>query len=208
MKFHTKISLATQIKNMNQATENFNKIVVKLPQLTSILLKINSTDIKYGLYAGSHVSILTSNRVPTDVDFLVADDDFVKLKNLFPFAQTKDYGDAKFLYIGKHDEIEFMSFADVNIGSSHYNFRLSDLCWKKSGVVDGVDYKVRVLNEVDTILLKAMLQRGKDLGKHDFEDIEAILQQQSIDKEYLSKRLLEVKQDQRLLDVLKKFELI
>lgn len=193
---------------MNQTAENFNKIVVKLPQLTSILSKINSTDIKYGLYAGSHVAILTSNRVPTDVDFLVADDDFVKLKNLFPFAQTKDYGDAKFLYIGKHDEIEFMSFADVNIGDSHYNFRLSDLCWKNSGVVEGDDFKVSVLSEIDTILLKAMLQRGKDLGKHDLEDIETILQQQNINKEYLNKRLLEVNQDQRLLDVLKRFELI
>ena len=46
---------------MNQVVENFNKIIIKLPQLISILSELNSTGIKYGLYAGSHVAILTSN---------------------------------------------------------------------------------------------------------------------------------------------------
>ena len=86
---------------MNQAAENFNTILGKLPQLTSVLSKINAAGIRYGLYAGSHVSILTSNRVPTDVDFLVADEDFAALKTLFPSAQEKDCDFAKLLYMGK-----------------------------------------------------------------------------------------------------------
>ena len=187
---------------------NFNKIIAKLPQLISILSKINSADIKYGLYAGSHVSILTSNRVPTDVDFLVADEDFIKLKKLFPFAKEKNYDDGKFLYIGEHDEIKCMSFGGLKIGNFRYFFRLSNLCWENTNLIEGDGFKVRVLNEVDTILSKAMLQRGKDLGKHDLEDIEAILQTQDIDKEYLKKRLLEVNPDERLIKVLKKFGLI
>lgn len=193
---------------MHQIVENFNKIIVKLPELTAVLVELNSTDIKYGLYAGSHVAILTSNRIPTDVDFLVADEDFAKLINLFPLAQVKNSGNAKFLYVGTNNDIEFMSFADVNIDGSHYNFRLSDLVWENSSLLSGDNFKVRILNEVDTILLKAMLQRGKELGKHDLEDIEAILRTKTINKEYLSQRLVEVRQDERLLSVLAKFKLV
>ncbi len=193
---------------MNKVAENFNKIIIKLPQLISVLSVLNSTDIKYGLYAGSHVAILSSNRIPTDVDFLVADEDFSKLKILFPFAQFKDSENAKFLYVDENHKIEFMSFADVDINGSHYNFRLSDLVWENSSLLSGDNFKVRILNEVDTILLKAMLQRGKELGKHDLEDIEAILRTKTINKEYLSQRLVEVRQDERLLSVLAKFKLV
>jgi hypothetical protein len=170
---------------MNQVVENFNKIIIKLPQLISILSELNSTDIKYGLYAGSHVAILTSNRIPTDVDFLVADEDFSKLINLFPLAQVKDSGNTKFLYADKNNKIEFMSFANVDIKDSHYSFRLSDLVWKNSDLLVGDNFKVRILHEVDTILLKAMLQRGEEVGKHDLEDIKAILQAKNKENENL-----------------------
>jgi len=193
---------------MNQAVNNFEKIIRKIPFLVSVLSKINEAKIKYGLYAGSHVSILTSNRVPTDVDFLVSDKDTQKLKSLFPFAKTKDYGDGAFLYIGESDEIEFMSFADVNLANSHYTFRLTDLCWKHTDLLKSNDFSVRLLNAVDTLLLKAMLQRGKDKGKHDLEDIKALLKHCTVDKRYLSERLLEVGENERLIGVLKKFSLV
>lgn len=193
---------------MNQAVNNFEKIIRKVPFLVSVLSKINEANIKYGLYAGSHVSILTSNRVSADVDFLVSDKDAQKLKHLFPFAKTRDDGDGAFLYIGKHDEIEFMSYADVNLANSHYDFRLTDLCWKHIDLLEGDGFSVKLLNVVDTLLLKAMLQRGKDKGKHDLGDIEALLKHCEIDKRYLSGRLLEVGEDERILGVLKKFGLV
>lgn len=51
--------------------------------------------------------------MPPDVDLLVHDDDLLKVRELFPFAKTKDLGDGVFLYIGQEDVIEFMSAADV-----------------------------------------------------------------------------------------------
>ena len=65
--------------------------------------------------------------VPTDVDFLVHDDDLTKLRATFPFARTKDLGDGMFLYVGEGDVIEFMGAADVVIGNAVYPFRLTDL---------------------------------------------------------------------------------
>jgi hypothetical protein len=192
----------------NKIANNFRKIINRYPQLLSILSKLNSSNIKYGLYAGTHTSILTSNRVPTDVDFLIADEDFVKLKKLFPLAKTKAIYNAEFLWLGENNEIDFMSQANAIIGDSHYLFRLTDLCWDNSELIESDDFEVRVLNKADTILLKAMLQRGKERGKHDLEDIKAITEQYPIDKGYLNKRLKEVNPDERLLSVLRKFDLI
>lgn len=192
----------------NKAISNFKKIIKKIPFLFSVLSKINQNEIRYGLYAGSHVSILTSNRNPTDVDFLVSDQDAQKLKDIFPFAKTSDFGNGLFMYIGKHEEIEFVSFSDISHFASHYSFRLTDLCWRHTNTLKAKDFSVRLLNVVDTLLLKAILQRGKEEGKHDLKDIEALLKYCRIDKNYLLKRLAEVGSDDRLIHLLKKYDLI
>jgi hypothetical protein len=53
-----------------------------------------------------------------------------------------------------------------------------------------------------------MLQRGKDQDKNDLEDIKALIQKTKQDKNYLHKRLIEVKSDERLEAVLRQFNLI
>lgn len=50
---------------------------------------------------------------------------------------------------------------------------------------------MNIVNPVDTILLKSILQRGAEKGKHDVEDIKAILEHVELDLNYLKKRLLE-----------------
>jgi len=40
-------------------------------------------------------------------------------------------------------------------------------------------------------LLKSILQRGPDQGKHDVEDIEAVLRSVEIDGDYLRQRLVQ-----------------
>jgi len=146
--------------------------------------------------------------VPTDIDFLVADEDALKLKKIFPFALTKDCGEGLFLYIGRNGEIEFMSQDNINIKGSDYTFRLTDLCWKNTTLLKGNDFELRLCNVADTILLKSILQRGKEKEKHDLEDIKALMKVCEIDKKYLEQRFLEIKGDQRVRDILKKFNVI
>ena len=196
---------------MDKIIENFEKISARFPGLTPVLSAINSASIRYGLHGGSHVSLLTSNREINDLDFLVADEDFNRLKRLFPEAKTKDrgkYGSALFLIIGQNEELEFFSHTDFDIAGSHYTFRLSEACWNHTRLIKSGGQEIRLLNEVDTILQKAMLQRKEKEGKHDLEDIEAILQNREIDKEYLQTRLSEINPDERLLKILRKFQLI
>jgi predicted nucleotidyltransferase len=172
--------------------ENLRTLIQKNSVLTYLLPKLSHANIRYGLYAGAHVAVLTNNRVPTDVDLLVHDEDLLKLSELFPFAKTKDLGDGVFLYIGEEDIVEFMGSADVVKDGRTYPFRLTDEAAAKLVKYDVNGLEVKMVDPVDSILLKSLLQRGADQGKHDIEDIEAVLKTVEIDTPYLRKRLEEV----------------
>ena len=187
---------------------NFDKILTNNSKLRDVLQTLNDNDIKYGLYAGAYVSIITSNRTPTDVDILIADEDFEKLENLFPGSLIEKMSDARFFYPYKDKKIEFMANADINIDTSHYKFRLTDLVWKNTSILNGDQYKVRLCNSIDTILLKAMLQRGINEGKHDLEDIDDMIGKIRINTVYLKKRLNQINSDDRILNILKDKKLL
>lgn len=92
---------------MDKVIQNFEKVLIKFPGLADVLTKLEAAHIRYGLYGGGYVALLTSNREINDLDFLVADDDMIRLKKLFPAAKTKNqgkYGPCSFLIIGDGEE--------------------------------------------------------------------------------------------------------
>lgn len=190
------------------AETNVRYLLKKISYLKEVIQKLKANGIRYGMYSGSVVAITTSYRISSDVDLLVRDEDILKLRELFPFANTADIGLGKFLYIGANKEIEFSTMADIKVGKYVYPFRLTDLAWKNTLklIVDHEEYNI--LNPVDTILLKAMLQRGKNQGKHDLEDIAQMVAAVDIDKNYLRRRLVEINADERIYMVLKRFKLM
>lgn len=187
---------------------SLKKIIANISKLQDVIQVLNDNHIKYGIYAGSYVYIVTSKRTPTDVDILIADEDFEKLENLFPNSLIKKMPDAIFLYPYKDKEIELMANANIDIETSHYKFRLTDLAWKNTLILNINGLGVRLCNPVDTILLKAILQRGVGEDKHDLEDIDDLVKKVRIEKTYLKKRLDQVNFDDRILRVLKNFKLI
>ena len=154
---------------------------------------LEETSIRYGLYAGSHVAVLTNNRPPTDVDFLVHDDDIDELKKALPSARVNETESATFLYVGDDNLIEFMLRANIHKEGVTYPFRLTDLAFRHVDTYNARLGTIKIVNPVDTLLLKAMLQRGETQGKHDLDDMQSVLAQIEIDREYLRARLKETK---------------
>jgi hypothetical protein len=173
--------------------KNLLVLLSEIGPLRYALAKLEAASIRYGLYAGSHVAVLTGHRVPADVDFLVHDDDLPKLKECFPFAKTKDVGDGVYLCVGKDDIIEFMGAADVAKDGEVYPFRLTDLAVSRLTPYSLRHSKIQLVDPVDTLLLKALLKRGPEQGKHDLEDIEAVLASVQLDVTYLKARLDEAR---------------
>jgi len=192
---------------MNPA-DNFSQLLHSVTSLNKIINQLNVSEIRYGVYAGAYVSIITSNRQAKDVDFLVADEDFAKAKSIFVDSTEKQMAETSFLYPYGNKKIELMTMARYNFRDSHYSFRLTDLAWQHTSVLESEGIRVRLCNPVETILLKAMLQRGVKENKHDLEDIEDLLKVVKVERRYLKERLLEVNADERLFKVLEKFHLL
>jgi len=110
-----------------------------------------------------------------------------------------------FLYVGEGDVIEFMGAADVVIGNAVYPFRLTDLATSKPTTCQTGKAKISLVDPVYTLLLKALLRRGADQGKHDLEDMEAVMAKTAVDTEYLASRLEEVGGTIRTADIWRRY---
>lgn len=196
------------LKDINRSEQGLRTIIDNVPFFPDVILKLNHNHIRYGIYSGSFVAIASNERPTNDVDIIVQDDDMLLVRKLFPFAQSKDIGSGQFMYIGMHNEIELISRSDVRIGQKLYSFRLTPLAWRNTLrlFLDGMQFNV--MNPVDTILMKSILQRGQEQGKHDFEDIERLLRSTEIDHKYLRRRLPEINPDERVLRVLQQYNLL
>lgn len=192
---------------MDPHIRNYRFLLEQVPGLTSVIDTLNRNHIKYGIYSGSYVYIATANRVPSDIDVLVADEDIPKIKRIFSACECVDKECCLYLYPYKDRKIEIVSRSVVHIGGAEYNFKLTDLAWRHTREIEEGGFRVRLCNAVDTILLKAILQRGKRQGKFDFSDIEALLEEETIDEEYLEERVREFGSNERLGLILQKYQL-
>ena len=64
---------------------------------------------------------------------------------------------------------------------------------------------INTVDPVDTVLLKALLQRGTADGKCDFEDIKAITESIKLDVNYLALRIRQSEAEERVRPVLQQF---
>jgi hypothetical protein len=185
----------------DQVIRNIDSLIQRAAPLQGVLGILEETSIRYGLYAGSHVAVLTNNRSPTDVDFLVHDDDIDELKKVLPSARINETESATFLHVGDNNLIEFMARANILKKGAAYPFRLTDLAFRHVDTYDTGLGSIKIVNPVDTLLLKAMLQRGENQGKHDLDDMRSVLSQIEIDREYLNARIKETKTRELTADV-------
>lgn len=204
--------LVMKDQNKIEETEkNIRRLFEKSPNLKKVLKILKKNEIKYGIFAGTCVYILASSREPTDVDILVADEDFNKLSGLFHGkVENKREKDANgnFFYLDEDRDLEFVARLDFIKNDGVYPIRLTHLAWENVYKFRVDETEVVLLNPVDTILEKAIAPRGKEVGKHDLEDIEILVRTLDINKSYLLKRAIEMKAKKQVAGVLKKFNLL
>lgn len=195
-------------KKVKETEKNINILFEKLPSLKNVckILKINN--IKYGIFAGTCIYLLTSGREPTDVDILIADRDFDKLSNLFKGQAKKRYekkARGNFFYLDNDSNLELVSGLDFKYKGKVYPIRLTPLAWRNVYKFRVDKTEVILLNPADTILEKAILPRGMEVGKHDLEDIADLVNAVDIDNDYLLRRVEEMKAKKQVAKILKKF---
>ncbi len=192
---------------MSPNVQNFRRLLNEIGGLSSVVNQLNANHIRYGIYSGSYVYIATGCRLPSDVDILVADADIPKIKQLFASSERVEQSCCLYLYPDNKHQIEIVSRSVVHIGGAQYHFKLTDLAWQHTRAIGGGGCQARLCDSVDTILLKAVLQRSEQQGKHDFSDIEALVATGAIDHTYLRERVREFGFDDRLNKVLQRYHL-
>jgi len=146
---------------------------------SEVLLKIKSrlrqARISWAVFAGAATSCYGSRREITDIDILVKSEDLEKAK-----AALKDVS---------MEGVDFGCGAEIDTPQSKCSFYLDDKMIERTNWRQLFGVRVPVMSVEDNIVLKAILQRGEEKGKHDIEDIETMVSHQKLDLEYLAERI-------------------
>jgi len=191
------------------------------PGLGDYLRKLDIAGADWALSGGAAAYVIAGVRLPSDVDVTVTDDSVDAAVAASPEDAQPHVGPEIFV-CGDELHLDFpargLSFAvgelavDVmDTGEARnrghvYNLGLSELALKHRLElhVDRPDgpQVVYIANPFDIVAMKAVLQRGPDMNKFDFLDIEAVLLAIGIDPEYAAARSLEIGLTDRELRVL------
>jgi len=147
------------------------------PTLAEIARRLDEAGVIWAVFAGAAAAVYGSPRPVTDVDILVPAADGDRVAALFPEAQAqrREDGTVFGIKLPGFDILAGLTLMDLD---SQMAARLTR--HEIAGVV------VPVIPPEDNILLKALWGRGPEVGKHDWEDVEAMLAHlPALDWEYL-----------------------
>lgn len=167
--------------------EEFNSF---FPEFISIAEKLNVNIIPWAIFAGSEVWLLTNSRKPTDLDILLSSDGLMRASEIFnQRIQTKgnDIMSADYILI---ENIELVSNISIHKDGATKYFELKDDLLKNVVEID-FKPKLKLLPVEETIIIKKLLSRGSDQGKHDLDDIRELISRVDIDEDYLIRRCKE-----------------
>jgi hypothetical protein len=146
---------------------------------SEVLLRIKSrlrqARISWAIFAGAAASCYGSKREITDIDILLKCEDLEEAKNALKGISM--------------ERVDFGCGAEIDTPQGKCSFYLDDKMIERIRWRQLFGVRVPVMSVEDNIVLKAILQRGKEKGKHDLEDIETMVSHQKIDVKYLTERI-------------------
>jgi len=198
--------------------DNVDKLCKEYPELIKYLKLLNDNNIRWAIFAGASVSLLTNNRPPTDIDIFIHNNDLEAVLNLKAKAEHKlplecdvIMGDGKVSrYCGNElqlnlddTELELMSHAKQIIGNHTYDISFTDLAVENRIVVSTPETTIYIANPFDTAAIKAIMQRGPQQNKFDFEDVKNLVAKCEFKPSYIAARSAQIGLGKREIDFLK-----
>lgn len=166
--------------------------------LEEIAQRLDGAGITWAVFAGAAAAVYGATRPLTDVDILVPADEGDRIAALFVEVEAirGDDGSVKGIQLPGFDIVAGLTTMDLD---AQMGARL------RRHEIAGVT--VPVIPPEDNILLKALWKRGPEVGKHDWEDVEAMMTNlQSLDWNYLRWRAQACSPHQLAQQTLKRLE--
>ena len=145
--------------------------------LEEVARRLDGAGITWAVFAGAAASVYGATRPLTDVDILVPSVEGDRAAALFPEGHVKrgEDGSVQWVQLPGCDVLGGLTLMDLD---AQMAARLQR--HEIAGVV------VPVIPPEDNILLKAVWGRGAEVGKHDWEDVQAMMAHlPALDWEYL-----------------------
>jgi hypothetical protein len=157
-------------------------------RLSIIKSRLEQAGIEWVIFAGAAAACYGSNRRITDVDILIGVGDLEKVKDASKGVDVEGF--------------DIGCGAEIKTDQGTCLFFLDDEMIERANrkKLFGVD--VPVMSAEDNIVLKAILQRGAERGKHDVEDIKFMLAHGKVDLKYLERRIRKCQAEKRVKPLL------
>ncbi|MBN1888539.1 MAG: hypothetical protein JW850_11135 [Thermoflexales bacterium] len=172
-----------------------SKIELSLDQVAQ---RLDSAGIPWAVFAGAAAAAYGSPRPLTDVDILVPAAEGAHVAALFPQAKLRRRED---------DFIHVIQLPGFDILAGLGTMDLDEQMVARLTRHDIAGVNVSVIPAEDNILLKGLLGRGPEVGKHDWEDVQAMLAHlPAVDWEYLRWRASRCEPRDHVEQVLERIE--
>ncbi|MCC7522388.1 nucleotidyltransferase [Candidatus Uhrbacteria bacterium] len=174
----------------------------RFPLLALTLNTLNEAGIPFAVGGSGCLYLLGNERLPDDVDIYLPDEKHDYADQLF-HTQSYTYESATENVRNSNPEgdhsIQLTSRLRLNIQGMEYDLRLTEDVLSHRFSAEYKETTISLLPPEDVLLIKALLQRGKDVGKHDIEDIHRFLEvYPSINREYLRQRIASLNAEARI----------
>lgn len=184
--------------------ERIKAFFTRFPKLADALKTLNEANIPFAIGGSGCLFLLGNERLPDDVDIYLPNDRHDEADKLFgitsfPYHSTQE--DVRNSNPGGDHAIQLTSSLVFSIEGKRYDYALTQDVLDKclTGEFDGIAFSL--FPPEDVLLIKALLRRGPDVGKHDLEDIRAFMNIYSgIRFDYLNERIRTLGAEERAGD--------
>jgi hypothetical protein len=145
--------------------------------LEEVARRLDGAKVPWAIFAGAAATAYGVTRQITDIDILVPVAEGTRAATLFPEAEVKR---------GESGPVELIKLPDFDILPGLPSLDLDAEMAARLRLHSVFGVTIPVIPPEDNILIKALLGRGPEVGKHDWEDVEAMMAYlPSLDWEYL-----------------------
>lgn len=191
--------------------EVIQEFINKFPKLLPTLTILNENNIQYLIGGSGSLFLLGNKRIPDDVDIYIQDKDHDKVDELFgitSFQYKSKTEDVRNSNPENDHSIQITSHLNITIHSTTYNLQITDEVLNNKIRVAFQNTEFFLLPTEDVLLIKAILQRGKDVGKNDLEDIYNYIKIHPINRTYLNARISALKAEDRVGNIFNNHNLV
>jgi hypothetical protein len=165
----------------------------RFPLLLPTLRTLNAADIPFAIGGSGCLFVLGNERLPDDVDIYLPNDRHDEADRLFKctsYQYRSEQEDVRNSNPEGNHAIQLTSALVLTAAGRRYDLSLTSEVLAHRLVAELAGERVFFYPPEDVLLIKALLQRGADVGKHDVEDIRNFLACcPQLRRDYLDERL-------------------